>query len=100
MEDRVSRIEQDIKGLQDSKRAIRLKNGGKTYLAMLREYLSEDEARELAFQMDVDWASLSGDNLRARILSLVITLEKQGLLYQFEELVRELRPQVDWPPFI
>lgn len=100
IEARVTRIEKDIRDLQFSRRGVRVESHGKRYLTLLREYISEDEARELAFKMNVEWSELSGDNLRGRILSLVITLEKQGRLYQLEELVRELRPNIDWPPFV
>lgn len=74
--------------------------GGRMYLSLLREHLSEDDGREVAFCLGLDWETLPGLSKRGKILSMVQELEKAGRLYQLENTVRDLRPNVDWPPFV
>lgn len=101
MEERVRRIEADVKQLKAlviPKKHSMVRARG--YLSLLKSHLSESEARELTFMVGLDWDSLSGENKSEKIISIVSELERSGRLYQFEELVREIRPNIDWPPFV
>lgn len=100
MEARVVSLEQAVQELRRLATPTAARRGERQYLALLRDYLSEDEARELAFRVAVDWETLPGESKRGRLLSLVQELERRGRLYQFEAMVREIRPHVDWPPFV
>lgn len=93
-------LEQAVQELRRISTPIITRRGERQYLALLREYLSEDESRELAFRMNLDWETLPGESKRGRLLSMVQELERQGRLYQFEDMVRAIRPHVDWPPFV
>lgn len=100
MEARVESLERAVQDLRRINTPLQTRRGERRYLALLREYLSEDEARELAYRLGLDWETLPGESKRGRMLSMVQELERSGRLYQFEDMVREIRPHVDWPPFV
>lgn len=101
MERRFDKIEAEVLKLKQIIRPNKIdKLTSRSYLSLLREFLSESDAREICFLMHIDWDGLGGDGKRDKMVSLVSSLERQGLLYQFEQLVREARPNVDWPAFV
>jgi hypothetical protein len=75
-------------------------HGNRNYLALLQRYFDEDEIREISFRLQVNHHELAGRSARAQLTSLVQLLEREGRLYHLEDLVRRLRPNVDWPPFV
>lgn len=100
MESRVTVLEKAVQELRRFHAPPKAAQNGRGYLALMAQYLSEDDCRELAFCMDVDWEALPGEAKRGRLLSLCQLVERQGRLYQLEQMVRDLRPNVDWPPFV
>jgi hypothetical protein len=55
------------------------------------------ELRGLCFDLNVDHESLSGETKPAKTEALIRYLHRHGRLNEFVELVRNKRPQVDWP---
>lgn len=100
METRVGALETAVQELRQFHAPAEHTRGSRRYLSLLNEYLSDDEAREVAFCCNLDWDSLPGGSKRGRLLSLVQEMERQGRLYQLEDEVRQRRPAVDWPPFV
>lgn len=93
-------LETTVQELRQFHAPVEHTRGNRRYLALLNQYLSDDEAREIAFCVGLDWDALVGDSKRARLLSLVQEMERQGRLYQLEDEVRQRRPSVDWPVFV
>lgn len=103
IEERVRLLEQQFQGMRGQLVALvepRAQRGNRRYLSLLGDHFSEEDVRVLAFQHDVNYEELRGDTLRGRLLSLVQELEHLGRLYQLEATVREMRPHVEWPPFV
>lgn len=60
-------------------------------------YFNLEELRELCFELNVDYDSLTGEGKSARTEALIRYLHRQSRLGQFAALVRNKRPQVNWP---
>lgn len=104
-EERLQLLEQQLQELRGTLALLVGKPGkeaanGRDYLRLLNVYLTDDDVRELAFRFQVDYDGLVGESGRGRLLSLVQEMERAGRLYQLEQAVRKLRPNVDWPVFV
>lgn len=100
IESRVEALEQAIRGwhlLQASPQSIR---GERDYLRPLNQFFDEEEVREIAFAVGVDFDALIGESKRGKVLSLVQEMDRQNRLDQLHNEVRKRRPNVDWPPFV
>lgn len=102
---RVSALEQAVQELRrhlahlvDGYRPPR--RGERRYLALLDDHLGNEDVRCLAFELGIDYDVLPGESKRGRLLSLVVEMERQGRLYQLEQKACEMRPNVEWPPFM
>lgn len=60
-------------------------------------YFSLEEIRELCFELRVDYDSLTGEGKPAKIRELILYLYRRDRLYEFVEVVRRKRPQLNWP---
>lgn len=56
--------------------------------------LSEEEARDLCFYLDIDYDSLGGNGKRAKIRELILFLKRKGKVNDFVVLVVIERSQV------
>jgi hypothetical protein len=64
---------------------------------MLVDRVGEDELRLLAFDVGVEYESLTGDNAHARALSMVVRMKRENRLPQMIECLQKRRPDVVWP---
>jgi hypothetical protein len=71
------------------------------HLRLLRrkivEYFDLDELRTLAYDLGLDWGELSGDKKSTKSQSLISYLNRRERLEQLLILLREERPNVNWP---
>lgn len=95
-EARLANLEKQIKALDKRLQPPPTK---KNYLHLLYDLFDEQDVREMAFIVDVDYDNLEGDEKRGRLLSLVQMMKRQGRLAELEELARQKRPNVHWPVF-
>lgn len=71
------------------------------YLRLLRrkitEYFDLDELKTITYDLGVDWDELSGEKKSAKTQSLIIYLTRRKDLEQLLILLREERPNINWP---
>ena len=60
--------------------------------AVLVEAFTDDDLRDLCFDMSIDYESLPGDNKSAKARELVLYCQKRGRLEELAGHVRRLRP--------
>ena len=60
--------------------------------AVLAEAFTDDDLRDLCFDMSIDYESLPGDNKSAKARELVLYCQKRGRLEELAGHVRRLRP--------
>ena len=63
----------------------------------LGELFSDEELRELAFELGVDYDNLSGTNKRAKARELTLLMVRYKKLDVLNKLGKELRPNAIWP---
>ncbi len=62
----------------------------------LTAYFSEEELRELCFQLEIDYDVLPGVGKAGKARELVLFHERRGILPRLTAMCRQLRPNVDW----
>lgn len=63
------------------------------------EFFGEEDLRQAAFDIGVDWEDLGGKAKGAKLRSLIIWLEDRGKLYKLVGWCQEKRPKVNWTGF-
>jgi hypothetical protein len=63
---------------------------------LLERYFDEEELRSLAFDLEVDYDSLTGEGKAGKARELVAYLERHGRLGELLEVGSALRPDVPW----
>lgn len=63
---------------------------------VLAVYFSEQEIRDLCFELSVDYEDLGGEGKSAKARELTLLLERHGRLLDLEQMCRELRPALAW----
>jgi hypothetical protein len=63
----------------------------------LGEYFSEEDLKELAFEMNVDYEKLPGVEKRSKARELTLHLMRRRELDRLIEYGRERRPNAPWP---
>ena len=63
---------------------------------LLGRHFNEDELRELALDLGLDYEDLAGDSKRAKVRELVLYFERRQLLDELVEAVKERRPLLGW----
>lgn len=58
---------------------------------------NEAELRVMAFSMNVDWEEMEGNVKSEKVISLLTYASRNRITAQLGELLRQNRPQVDWP---
>lgn len=61
--------------------------------AVLDAVFSENDLRDLCFEMDIDYDNLPGSGKSARARELILYCENRGRLDELADHVRRLRPQ-------
>jgi hypothetical protein len=61
--------------------------------AVLDAVFSENDLRDLCFDMDIDYDNLPGSGKSARARELILYCENRGRLNELTDHVRRLRPQ-------
>ena len=59
-----------------------------------------NELHELAFDFNLDYDAIAGDNKGRRIVELIQILARQQRIPEFIERCQALRPKVDWQPLL
>ncbi len=62
----------------------------------LIEYFNEDELESLCFDLQVDHESLPGETKAGKARELIRYLGRRGRLRELEDMVHQLRPNVNW----
>jgi len=60
--------------------------------ALLQESFSREELIELCFQLNVDYQSLTGENLPTRVIALINHMQRSGRLAELEDAIVRNRP--------
>lgn len=63
---------------------------------VIGESFGEDEIRELAFELGVEYENIGGGTKRAKAQGLVELAERSGRLGELIELAKTKRPLIDW----
>ena len=63
----------------------------------LNEHFNLEEIRTLCFKLHIDYETISGDEKSSRIRELLLAMGRYGRLSDLIKVVREERPNVDWP---
>lgn len=63
----------------------------------MMDFFDQDELQTLVFDLGVDWDELSGEKKSAKSHSLISYLARRGRLEDLIELLREERPNENWP---
>lgn len=66
---------------------------------LIVEFFSEDDIRQAAFDLNIDWGELVGENKTGKVRSLIIWLEDRGRLYRLVGYCQKKRPEIDWTGF-
>ena len=70
------------------------------YLIQLRgilvEGFSEQELRDICFNLSVDYESLEGDGKAAKARELIYYLDRRGRILELVKIGKPLRPQLNW----
>lgn len=63
----------------------------------IKNTLNLEEYYLLCFRLGVDWDELKGETISNKTSSLISHLKARGQLVELLALLREYRPEVDWP---
>lgn len=66
----------------------------------LEESFDEEELRDLAFQLGIDFSDLPGEGRKAKARELAKSLDRQDRLSELVPLGEELRPRVPWADIV
>lgn len=66
----------------------------KEFLNTIDQQLSEEEARDLCFYLDIDYENLVGQGKRGKIRELVLFVKRKGKVNEFMGLFTEERSQI------
>ena len=83
-------IEVEIKNAPNADRA----KMEKLYEVLGGYYFSEEDLKDLAFRLNVDWDSLAGEVKKAKARSMVLACFKQSELDKLYQLVKDARPKL------
>ncbi|MCP4426510.1 MAG: response regulator [Chloroflexi bacterium] len=64
---------------------------------LLVDHFDIGELKALAFDLDIDFENISGQNKNERIIELILYCERNQCLQELLSLCREIRPKVIWP---
>jgi hypothetical protein len=64
---------------------------------LLDGYFSEDDLRDLCFEMSIDYDNLPGSGKRNKARELVLYCEHRNITADLIARCREQRPHADWP---
>lgn len=67
------------------------------FVELLRTRLNEEELKDWAFALKVDYESLAADGKSGKARELFLYMENLNRLYELTDLARDERPDVDWP---
>ncbi|MCA9957424.1 MAG: hypothetical protein KC443_00230 [Anaerolineales bacterium] len=62
----------------------------------INRHFDDSELRDLCFQLQVDYADLSGMEKRDKVRELVTWMDRHGRLPDLTTLANQLRPKVKW----
>ena len=63
---------------------------------LIGQHFNEDELRELALDLGLDYEDVAGAGKKAKVQELVLYFERRQLLDELVEVARERRPLVAW----
>jgi hypothetical protein len=63
----------------------------------LIDHFNESELRDLCFELELDYESLSGESKTDKARELVTYYQRHGRSAELEAMCRKLRPNVPWP---
>ena len=66
---------------------------------LIVEFFKEDDMRQAAFDIGIEWENLAGETLSAKVRNMIIHLEDRGLLYRLVGYCQKKRPKIDWTGF-
>jgi hypothetical protein len=71
---------------------------GSQLLSLLTSKLSLTELKEACFEADISFDTIEGESMSDKALNLVTYLaRREGSTAKFIEVLKELRPDVEWP---
>ncbi|MEZ4594130.1 MAG: hypothetical protein R3D55_23760 [Chloroflexota bacterium] len=85
--------------LSSSKRTSRKSSSKYLTLSFLDKFdkaVSEDNLRELCFDLRIEYENLSGDNKRAKMRSLLELLDRESRMEVLINRLQNIRPNVHW----
>lgn len=66
----------------------------------IAQHFSLDELRELAFQLDVDFDELGGNNKNSKIKELISYMERRNQELELISFLKKSRPSFEWEMFL
>lgn len=60
-------------------------------------YFSDNDLRDVCFELGIDYEILPGDNKGAKARELVVTSHRGGLIRKLVEIGSKYRPNISWP---
>lgn len=66
-------------------------------LSLIDEYFNQDEFDDMCFVLGVNLDNLNGDNLRAKIRSLIEYFEQKHEMYKLIDECEQRKPHIEWP---
>lgn len=66
------------------------------FLDKFERHISDDDLREICFDLKIDYENLSGDNKRARMRSLLQLLNRESRIKSLIVKLQSFRPNVNW----
>lgn len=59
-------------------------------------YLSDNDLRDLSFDLSIDYETLSADNKASRAREIIVYCERYGMIDKLIQKCRELRSNIEW----
>jgi hypothetical protein len=60
------------------------------------EYLSRSEIKTIAFDMQIDYDRLAGENLDEKVVSLILASQRQNQVAELVALCRHTNDSIGW----
>lgn len=103
-DERLEEIEQRLLALEHQWKAlIGISNGDKhmstsrgRFLDAIDKHFNEENLRDAAYELSVDYDSLPAEGKRAKARELILQLEDEGRLFQLTGWLQKTRPNIEW----
>ena len=69
----------------------------RAFRRLMRDHFDRGDLQTIAFDLGINWEELPGETNTIKIQSLILYIGRRGNLAELVALLKEERPQVDWP---